>query len=929
MTFTSPASLRLVLRRTAAAGLLAAALAGCGDNPEKQIASAREEIARKDYKAAAIRLKGVLQKDENQAEARYLLGRTALETGDLATAEKHLRKAAELGFDAEKAIPELARAMIEAGDFKKVLAEFSSRKLASAEGKAGLAVSLFYAHLAAREVEPARKALADALAAKPDAPRAILASAWMKGLDKDLPGGEALVDSVLAREADLVEALGMKAGFAAARGDRPGAVKAYQRIAELRPTNVGAHYSAFMLLMRDGKFPEAKAQVESLRKAAPKHPLTAYMQAMLAYQQKDVASARDRVAAALKGAPDYLPALLLSGLINTQMRTYGLAEQHLNKVLAQFPNNFLARRAMIGILLQTGRADRALELAQALAKQAPDDAEALSVAASAYMLAGDAKRAAALFEKSAALAPKDPRKRTGLALAHFATGDPAQAMQDLEAASTADVSRVDADVLLVLQHLRAKKFDKAIEAAAVIERKMPDAPATHNLKGQVYSAAGKPAQARASFEKALQLKPDFVAALINLSRLDLADRKPDVAKKRFEDIIAKQPKNIGVQIAYVDLLNALRAPREDIRKVIERAVAAAPADAGARMVLIGFHVQGNNLDLALKAAQEANAAISSNVRLIEALGDLQLATKAPDQAVTTLARAVELAPQSAQLLVRLADAQSAQGSTEAALQSLRKALALQPGSLDVQVRIAAIQSRGGHTADAVKSAKDVQKQQPAQAAGYLLEGDLYAREKKWNEAIAAYRTGADRTKAPLFAIRLHQTLLAAQRKPEADKVAADWIRANPKDGFLRNYLAERAALTGDHAEAVRQYQALAQQYPKNGAILNNLAWVAYQAKDAKALDWAEQANRLAPDNAAIMDTLGWILAEKGDLKRGIELLRKSVAKAPQVSELRLHLAKALIKAGQKDEARKELDTLAKLGEKYPKQPEVAKLLSGL
>ncbi len=929
MTIPSPASLRLVLRRAAAAGLLAAALAGCGDNPEKQLASAREEIARKDYKAAAIRLKGVLQKDENQAEARYLLGRTALETGDVATAEKHLRKAAELGFDAEKAVPELARAMIEAGDFKKVLTEFSGRKLGTAEGRAQLLVSLFFANLATGQLEPARKALADALAAKPDAPRVILAGAWMKGIDKDLAGGEALVDSVLARDADVLEALGMKAGFAAARGDRPGAVKAYQRIAELQPTNVGAHYSAFMLLMRDGKNAEAKAQVESLRKAAPKHPLTAYMQAIVAYQEKDVAAARDRIAAALKGAPDYLPALLLSGLINAQFGTYGLAEQHLNKVLAQIPNSYLARRAMIGILLQTGRAERALELAQALAAQAPENPDALGVAASAYMLAGDAKHAAALFEKSASLAPKNPKTRTGLALARFASGDPAQAMQDLEAASAADASRVSADVLMVLQYLRAKKFDKAIEAAAVIERKMPQSPATHNLKGQVYSAAGKPAEARASFEKALQLKPDFVPALINLGRLDLAEKKPDAAKKRFEEVIARQPKNIGAQIAYVDLLTSLRAPREEVRRVIERAVAAAPSDSGARIVLIGFHVQGGNLDLALKAAQEANAAIAGNARLLQALGELQLATKAPDQAVTTLTRAVELDPQSPQLLLQLADAQSEQGSTEAALQSLRKVLALQPGSLDAQIRIAAIHSRGGHLADAVKSAKDVQKQRPEQAAGYLLEGDLYSRQKKWNEAIAAYRAGLERTKGPLFAIRLHQTLVAAQRKPEADKVVADWIRSNPKDGFVRNYLAERAALAGDHAESVRQYQALAQQYPKNGAILNNLAWAAYEAKDPRAPEWAEQANRLAPDNAAIMDTLGWILAEKGDLKRGIELLQKSVAKAPQASELRLHLAKALVKAGRKDEARKELDTLAKLGEKYPKQPEVAKLLSGL
>ena len=52
-----------------------------------------------------------------------------------------------------------------------------------------------------------------------------------------------------------------------------------------------------------------------------------------------------------------------------------------------------------------------------------------------------------------------------------------------------------------------------------------------------------------------------------------------------------------------------------------------------------------------------------------------------------------------------------------------------------------------------------------------------------------------------------------------------------------------------------------------------------------------------------------------------------MALAPNAAGIRLNLARALIKAGQKDAARKELDTLAKLGDKFPGQAEVAKLRS--
>ena len=78
-----------------------------------------------------------------------------------------------------------------------------------------------------------------------------------------------------------------------------------------------------------------------------------------------------------------------------------------------------------------------------------------------------------------------------------------------------------------------------------------------------------------------------------------------------------------------------------------------------------------------------------------------------------------------------------------------------------------------------------------------------------------------------------------------------------------------------------------------------------------------------------MDTLGVLLMDKGDTARGLELLKKAVALAPQASQIRLNYAKALIKAGKNSDARSELDQLAKLGDKFPAQAEVAQLLKGL
>ena len=59
-----------------------------------------------------------------------------------------------------------------------------------------------------------------------------------------------------------------------------------------------------------------------------------------------------------------------------------------------------------------------------------------------------------------------------------------------------------------------------------------------------------------------------------------------------------------------------------------------------------------------------------------------------------------------------------------------------------------------------------------------------------------------------------------------------------------------------------------------------------------------------------MDTLGSLLVKKGEVTKGLEKLQQAAQLAPNQAAIRLHLAKALIKAGDKTAARKELDALA-------------------
>ncbi len=121
------------------AALVVAVLAACAESPESLLKSAKDYLAKSDEKAAVIQLRSALQKNPDLAEARYLLGKTLIDTGELPAAEKELRKALELKYPADQVVPTLVRALVAGGQYKKAIDEFGSASAAIAARQCRLA----------------------------------------------------------------------------------------------------------------------------------------------------------------------------------------------------------------------------------------------------------------------------------------------------------------------------------------------------------------------------------------------------------------------------------------------------------------------------------------------------------------------------------------------------------------------------------------------------------------------------------------------------------------------------------------------------------------------------------------------------------------------------------------------------------------------
>jgi len=921
---------RKSIGRTAISALLAAMiLVGCGgEKPESMLASAKDYMAKNDNKAAVIQLKNALQSNPNLAEARFLLGKALLAGGDPTAAEAELRKANELKHPADQVTPLLARAQLMLGQSKKVTDDLAKVQLTSPESQADLQTTVGQAYLTMGKRESAQAAFEAALAAFPGYGPALIGQARIKASDHDPAGALALLGSALEKSPSLYDAWQFRGDVLNAQGDTKGSSDAYRKALEIKPDYLPAHSSLISRLMESGDFDGAGKQLEAMRKVAPNHPQTSYFQALLAYRQKNFKAAQESIQQHLKIVPDSTQGLQLAGAIEYELKSYSMAETHLLKALPKTPELGLARRILIASYLRTGQSAKALGTLQPVLDKIESDSNMLALAGEVFMQNGDTDKGGIYFTKAAALDPENTGKRTSLALSHLAKGETETAYRELEQIASVDTG-ISADMALIASQLRGRQFDQALKSIARVEKKQPENPLVHNLRGTALLGKGDVAAARKSFEQALVRNPAYFPAAANLATMDLAEKKPDEAKKRFEGVVAKDPKNVQALLALAELRAKTGGKPDEVAALINKAVTANPVEVTPRLALIGLYLGIKDNQKALSAAQDALSVLPDRPEILDAAGRAQQAAEDFNQALATYGKLAALMPNSPQPYLRMAEIQVAAKNKDAAMQSLRKALSVKTDSIEAQRGIMMLDLDAGRTTEALAMAHQVQKQRAKEAIGYVLEGDVYALKKSWTEAATVYRTGIKQSGATVLAVKLHGALTAGGAAGEADRFADSWLRDHAKDAQFRLYLAEAATARKDYASASKHYRVLLEAQPDNPKLLNNLAWASAQNKDPKAIEYAEKAYKLAPDQPAIIDTLGGLLFEKGDTARGLELMQQAASLAPQSAAIHFNFAKALVKAGKKDEAKKELEGLAKLGEKFPAHAEVAKMLQQL
>lgn len=908
----------------------AVGLAGCKGGESKAIAAAKAKAEANALPAAEIELKSVLQKNPKSAEARYLLGMLLMRRGDAAAALIELTRARELQYPDAKVLPPMAQAQLLAGKSRQVIDTFGDQTIDDVAANAELRATVASAHAMEGDIAKARQVITTALKAAPQSIALAMMQARIEASAGNLTEALRMVDQLLASHPGEFDAWALKGDLLSYRGTRQAdAEAAYLKALGIKSDAIGVRFSLAGLYLVQRATDKVQVQINEIRKHSPNSASAAYLEAQLAVANREFARARTLYQAILRAVPENVMYLVGASEAELQLNSQNQAESLAAKAVALAPGSVPARRMLAQAQLSMGHPAKAVATLEPVVERADAPTDVLALAATARMMNGNTRGAEALHKRLAELKPDDLRVRTLIATSGLAKGDNTSALAELQSISQADKG-TSADMVIINTRLRNRQFDEALKAIDVLERKDPGRPVAYQLRGIVLAQKKDFAGARKSFDQALSKDPDYLPVVTALAALDLLDKKPQEAIKRIEDVVKRKPKDANALLWLADFVAETGGKREDVDKVLARAVKADSSNAAAWSRYISHQLAAGDPHAAQVTAQNAVTAIPDDVDLAATLGRIQLTLGANDLALATFSKIVAAYPKSAPGHVGQAQAYLAANKLTEAAASVAHALELQPTLLQAQRLSISIAIRQGRHAQAKSLAKTIQSQRPGEAVGYLLEGEVEMAQQHWEPAATALKKAITLPNPGDAPARLYYALERGGNAKAAAAMANDWLKANPSDASLRFHLGTAAERSGDAATAERHYREVLAQNPNSVSALNNLAMVLIgQNKPTQGRELAERAVAIAPGEAALLDTLALAYSLEKNLAMAVKTQERAISLAPRDSLYRLGLAKIYLRAQDRAKAKTELDKALAMTDSPDTHAEAKQLMQSL
>ena len=686
---------RITVRRLGAALALLAGLSSISSWASESTDKARAFLEKGDLRSATIELKNALQKDPNDATTRLLLGRLYLRVGNGAAAEKEIRTAIDLGADAALWRLDFVEALIAQAKFDEALQRLDAATDLPDEEQVRALILRGDAALGQNEPTEARARYEEALAADPKSEKAGLGLLRVALKEGDQAAAIKATDAFLKDFPNNTDAMLIRAEYHRAQDQNEAALALFDRVLAVEPQSLVARLGRATTLIGLKNLDQARKELTMVDEVQKDIPMTAYLRGVIEFQEKNWKKAAEQLDRVMAAVPGHLQSQLLLGIIRYSEGELESADEYLSNVIKATPENLQARKVLAAARIKMREPARAIEILEPIS-QSGADPQALALLGSAYMLQGDQERGQEWLGRAVENAPDVAALRTQLALTLLASGQTGKAIDELQSAVDLGQDILQADVLLVLAHLKDKQFEQALEASKRLEQRRAESPIPFNLTGLAYMAQGDFPKARERFDKALQVDPTFVTAEINLARIDVAVKDLDAAQRRYERVIQSNPKHLGALLG-IAALAEMRNDPDALVTALQRARDANPTVTQPALLLTRFYISRGDYLNALAVANELVTRFPDDEPSLQMLARAQTLGGQVPNAIRSFDQLLQKNPDDPQLNYLAGGARWKGQDHSGAQKAFRRALQLKPDFVDAQVALASVSLDAGDT----------------------------------------------------------------------------------------------------------------------------------------------------------------------------------------------------------------------------------------
>lgn len=903
-------------------------LAACGvDNSfEAHLARANQFIAESKLNAATIELKNALSQDGSSAEARWLLGKVYLESGDVHSAEKELQRARELGWADNDILPALAQSMLALGKFAEI-GQLSERELEPVPQARLLAAKALAAATQGKRRQASRL-LEKALDISPDSTQALLAKARISVAQGELEAADEDLYKLIAIAPQDADAWSLIGDVRTSQRRFQDALGAYNQAIALKKNNYAVMLKRGLLFLQLEDFEGAQQDVAKLLQIAPQHPGANYIQGLLHFNEAKYAEA---ITALSTAEPAYKQFPLILFFLGSAQLVEGKMDQA-GVQAARFqvlqPQSIPGRKLLATIRLQQGKYEEVQELLRSVLDSSPEDVGALNLMANAFLRDGKTDDGITLLTKVAELQPDSPVAQIRLGAGLLVTGNGGDAERHIETALELNPEYQQADILLVLNHLQSRDYEAAIAAAEAYRSRNPISMTPLNLLGRVYQQAGQHDNAKQAFERVLAQDSSDPGANHNLAQIAISAGDLKSARDYYQEIL-KEREDFLPALIQLSLLEAREGNGPATVKHLDRASAAHPKSLEPRLLSARYYLSVGRPEKVATLFADLEEGQKNAPQVLELTALAQLTMREHGDAQYTLEQLMKTSPKSAALHHMMAQATSGTGRNERSIRELNSALELDENYVPSRIALARIALKTENVSEFDQHLEKLEELAPKNPDVLLLRAAAAKRDGDGATAVkfAERAFEISPVTSTLLALSLHKESMG--KNEEALELYQQWLDEHPDDVAVRLVTANRLSVANREAEALVHYEQVVRIDENNVLALNNLAWHIRDQDPERALVYARHASTLEKGSSAVLDTLAVVEYTNKQYVQAKRSVQRALKLTPNNPSMKYHKAMILAALDEKATALTILDDLDDSGADFPEMDDAKQLRMSL